>query len=127
TKLQTQIRIVQSDSIATTVIKQLGLHQNKDFVGKFAMRTGLSFDDVELKTRTRLMQSFHKAVHVELIPKTQIVEVHFRCKDPRLAAEVTNVIANTYIEHNFQTKYKATLQTSDSLTRQLDDLKKHAE
>src|SRR5207302_2823545 len=40
TKLQTQIRIVQSDTIATTVIKQLGLHQNKDFVGKFAMPTG---------------------------------------------------------------------------------------
>src|SRR5437588_1144670 len=127
TKLQTQIRIVQSDTIAASVIKQLGLHQNKDFAGKFAMPASLNFDDVDLKTRARLMQSFHKAVHVELIPKTQIVEVHFRCKDPRLAAEVTNAIANTYIEHNFQTKYKATLQTSDWLTRQLDDLKKHAE
>jgi len=61
TKLQTQIRIVQSDTIAASVIKQLGLHQNKDFVGKFAMPTGLSFDDVDLKTRARLMQSFHKA------------------------------------------------------------------
>src|SRR5437870_8605755 len=77
TKLQTQIRIVQSDTIAASVIKQLGLHQNKDFAGKSATPTGLNFDDVDLKTRSRLMQSFHKAVHVELIPKTQIVEVHF--------------------------------------------------
>ena len=30
TKLETQIRIVQSDTIATSVIKQLGLHRNKD-------------------------------------------------------------------------------------------------
>ena len=33
TKLETQIRIVQSDTIATSVIKQLGLHQNRDFAG----------------------------------------------------------------------------------------------
>ncbi|MGC2322938.1 MAG: polysaccharide biosynthesis tyrosine autokinase, partial [Terriglobales bacterium] len=80
-----------------------------------------------LKTRARQMEKFHKSLNVQLIPKTQIVEVHFRSKDPRLAAEVTNAVAATYIEHNFQTKYKATLQTSDWLTKQLDDLKKHAE
>jgi succinoglycan biosynthesis transport protein ExoP len=34
TKLETQIRIVQSDTIATSVIKQLGLHRNKGFAGK---------------------------------------------------------------------------------------------
>ncbi len=53
--------------------------------------------------------------------------MHFRSKDPQLASEVANAVATTYIEHNFQTKYKATLQTSDWLTKQLDDLKKHAE
>ena len=34
TKLETQIRIVQSDTIATSVIKQLGLHRNKGFAGE---------------------------------------------------------------------------------------------
>ena len=85
------------------------------------------FDSVDLETRAKLMKAFHKSLNVQLIPKTQIVEVHFRCKDPQLASEIANAVASTYIEHNFQTKYKATLQTSDWLTKQLDDLKKHAE
>ncbi len=127
TKLQTQIRIVQSDTIAVSVIKQLGLHHSRDFAGKYAVPGSVDFDHVDLKTRARQMEKFHKSLNVQLIPKTQIVEVHFRSKDPRLAAEVTNAVAATYIEHNFQTKYKATLQTSDWLTKQLDDLKKHAE
>ncbi len=91
------------------------------------MPAGQDFDSLDLETQAKLSQEFHKALNVQLIPKTQIVEIHFRSKDPRLAADVTNAMANTYIEHNFQTKYRATLQTSDWLTKQLDDLKKHAE
>src|SRR3984885_8968054 len=127
TKLETQIRIVQSDTIATSVIKQLGLHHDKDFAGKLTVSGTQDFDNVDLETRAKLMKAFHKSLNVQLIPKTQIVEVHFRCKNPRLASEIANAVASTYIEHNFQTKYKATLQTSDWLTKQLDDLKKHAE
>jgi capsular exopolysaccharide synthesis family protein len=127
TKLETQIRIVQSDTISNSVIKQIGLHHNRDFAGKYVARAGLDFDNLDLNSRAKLSKAFHKALNVQLIPKTQIVEVHFRSKDPQLAAQVTNAVANTYIEHNFQTKYKATLQTSDWLTKQLDDLKKHAE
>lgn len=127
TKLETQIHIVQSDTIAASVIKQLGLHHNKDFAGKLAVSGNQDLDSVNLETRAKLMKLFQKSLTVRLIPKTQIVEVHFRCKSPKLAADVTNSVAATYIEHNFQTKYKATLQTSDWLTKQLDDVKKHAE
>jgi succinoglycan biosynthesis transport protein ExoP len=127
TKLETQIRIVQSDTIANSVMKQLALQRNSAFAGKLTDHSSRDYDDLSLETRAKLNKTFHKALNVQLIPKTQIVEVHFRSKDPRLAAEVTNTVANTYIEHNFQTKYKATLQTSDWLTKQLDDLKKHAE
>jgi len=127
TKLETQIRIVQSDTIANSVIKQLGLHHNRDFAGKLTTGSGQDFDRLDLKTHAKLSKSFHKSLNVQLIPKTQIVEVHFRSRDPQLAAQVANAVASTYIEHNFQTKYQATLQTSDWLTKQLDDLKKHAE
>lgn len=126
TKLETQIRIVQSNTIATSVIKQLSLHHNRDFAGRRAVASDQDFDLLDLKTRTRLTEAFHKALTVQLIPKTQIVELRFRSRDPRLSAQVSNAVAATYIEYNFQTKYRATLQTSDWLTKQLDDLKQHA-
>jgi capsular exopolysaccharide synthesis family protein len=127
TKLETQIRIVQSDTIATSVIKQLGLQGNETFRGKLADRSQIEFDSLSPAQRVRLVNALHRSLTVQLVPKTQIIEIHFRSKDPTLAADVTNSVANTYIEHNFQTKYKSTLQTADWLTKQLDDLRTKAE
>jgi polysaccharide biosynthesis transport protein len=127
TKLETQIRIVQSDTIAINVIKQLGLHHNKGFAGQFVDTTGADLDSLDLEKRVKLLTLFRKSLNVQLVPKTQIIDIHFRSKDPNLAAEIANAVANTYIEHNFQTKYKATIQTSDWLTKQLDDLKERAQ
>ncbi len=127
TKLQTQIRIVQSDTIANTVIKQLGLQNNPAFVGKQAALSGRDFDTLDFRTRAALTNGLHRYLTVQLIPKTEIMEIHFRNGDPKLAADIANAVANTYIEHNFQTKYQATLQTSEWLTKQLDDVRNNAE
>jgi polysaccharide biosynthesis transport protein len=127
TKLQTQVRIVQSDTIANSTIKQLGLQNNPIFLGKKAVSALRDFDSLDLRTRSALTQAFHKSLTVELVPKTEIMEIHFRSRDPKLSADVVNTVSQTYIEHNFQTKYQATRQTSEWLTKQLDDLKKHAE
>ena len=127
TKLQTQIRIVQSDTIANTVIQQLGLQNNPAFIGKQAALPRRDFDSLDLQTRAALINGLHHYLTVQLVPKTEIMEIHFRSGDPKLAADVANAIASTYIEHNFQTKYQATLQTSEWLTKQLDDVRKNAE
>src|SRR5271155_522600 len=127
TKLETQIRIVQSDTIATNVIRQLGLHRNAAFVGMPVDQSPKDFDNLTPQQRVRLVNTLHGSLAVQLVPKTEIIEIHFRSKDPNLAADITNSVATTYIEHNFQTKYRSTLQTADWLTKQLDDLKKNAE
>jgi polysaccharide biosynthesis transport protein len=127
TKLQTQISIVQSDTIARTVIEQLGLQNNPAFVGKQFVHSAQSFDALDLRSRTVLLNNFHKFLTIELIPKTEIIVIHFRNQDPALAADVANAVAKIYIEHNFQTKYQAMRQTSDWLTKQLDDVKKNGE
>jgi capsular exopolysaccharide synthesis family protein len=127
TKLQTQIRIVQSDTIALNVIQQLSLQNNPKFIGKQAVRSLRSFESLDSPTRAAQLGAFHRALTVELIPKTEIIEIHFRNEDPSLASKVANAVAETYIEHNFQTKYQAMRQTSDWLTKQLDDVKKNAE
>jgi succinoglycan biosynthesis transport protein ExoP len=127
TKLQTQVRIVQSDTIANSTIKQLGLQNNPAFAGKQAIAKQRDYDTLDLQTRSGLRNAFRQDLTVQLIPKTEIMEIHFRSRDPKLSADVANTVAQTYIEHNFQTKYQATRQTSEWLAKQLDDVKKHAE
>ena len=127
TKLQTQIRIVQSDTIGNSVIKQLGLQNSPAFIGKGANGPSRDYDSLDLYTRAGLAATLHRSLTVDLVPKTEIMEIHFRSHDPKLAADIVNAVANTYIEHNFQTKYQATRQTSEWLSKQLDDVKMHAE
>src|SRR5208282_1307665 len=99
TKLQTQVRIVQSDTIANSVIKQLGLQKNPAFAGKQAMNPARNYDSLDLRTRAALTGKFHQSLTVQIVPKTEIMEIHFRSGDPNLATDVANAVANTYIEH----------------------------
>ena len=57
TKLQTQIRIVQSDTIATSVIKQLGLQNNPEFAGKQAVAPARDFDSLDLQNPRALTKA----------------------------------------------------------------------
>ena len=57
TKLETQMRIVQSDTIAFSVIKQLGLHRNKDFPPEGQSRRRATSTIWTLQQRARATQA----------------------------------------------------------------------
>jgi capsular exopolysaccharide synthesis family protein len=128
TKLETQIRIMQSETLAWSVMKQLRLDQQAQFApAKLRSPAGAAFESIDDVRRAKLLKSFHDALNVQLVPKTQIIEVRFRSRDPRLAAKVVNAICDGYIDRNFKTKYEATMKASDWLNRQLDDLRDKTE
>jgi len=82
TKLETQLRIVQSDTIAFSVIKQLGLHRNKDFIRQEGQLSTADFDSLDVQQRAKVTDLFHKSMNARLDPKTEIVEIHFRSRNP---------------------------------------------
>jgi succinoglycan biosynthesis transport protein ExoP len=128
TKLETQIRIIQSETLSWSIIKQLRLHEQKAFTGpKLLSATSSDFDKIDDVRRAKLLKQFKESLNVQLVPKTQIVELRFRSTDPKLAANIVNAISGGYIERTFKTKYGATMKASDWLAKQLDDLKDKTE
>lgn len=128
TKLETQIRIIQSETLAWSVIKQLRLDQQKALTGhKLLSPAGRDFEKIDDVHRAKLLKLFKKSLNVQLVPKTQIVELRFRNTDPKLAASIVNAVTGAYIERTFKTKYEATMKASDWLSKQLDDLKEKTE
>jgi capsular exopolysaccharide synthesis family protein len=124
---ETQVRVMQSDAVAWDVIRQLRLDKNPEFA---ATKPGETPEPIEAITplhRFRVLAKFHKRLRVASVPKTAIVELAFRSKDPKLAAEIVNSVANVYLEHNFRTRYNATMQASEWLSKQLEDLKSNAQ
>ena len=124
--LETQTRVLESDSLALQVVKRLHLDKNVKFAGPAA-------NDKEKKTlqgpaqfspneETSLIDGFKGSLAVKNIPNTRLLEIHFKNQDPRLAAEIVNTLIAEYIEQNIKTKYDATMQASEWLTNQLADL-----
>jgi succinoglycan biosynthesis transport protein ExoP len=124
---ETEVRVMQSDAVAWEVIRQQRLDRNPEFAATKKGETPEPIDTISSIHRFDLLTNFHKRLNVASIPKTALVEIRFCSKDPKLAADVVNAIANVYIERNFRVRYNASIQDSDWLSKQLVDLKAKAE
>ena len=122
-QLQSAVAVLQSKTIALDVMKQLRMAERKDFAGRWAQSPGTNPTDVPPLARDQLLRRFEKALKVEIAPKTDIITVHFRAKDPELAADVVNSTVSSYTERNFRSSYDAATQVSSWLSKQMDDLK----
>jgi polysaccharide biosynthesis transport protein len=128
--LDTEVRILQSDLMALQVIRQLNLDRRPEFGGHSDQKqANLVADPLQTDSNrtSALLAIFHSKLHVTLIPNTRIMEIHFTSTDPQLAASAVNILAATYVEQNFKTKFESTMQASDWLSKQLVDLQMKVE
>jgi capsular exopolysaccharide synthesis family protein len=137
-KVQTEVLIISSAPRAWDVISQLRLDQDKTFMepGVLNMFSNCKLsltpadkpiDSVSPCMRYQILQKFSKALDVENLPKSQVVEIRFRSRDPKLAANAVNRLAASYLQYNFVTRYQATMQASGWLHDRLTDMKKDVE
>jgi polysaccharide biosynthesis transport protein len=133
TELETELKILQSDLLATQVIRELNLDRRPEFGGSSTPPSPTSADlapDPLLNDPTRasaLVGGFKGNLKVALSPNTRIIEVHYRSPDPQMAATVVNTLMQTYVENNFKARFESTMQASDWLQKQLVDLQMKVE
>ncbi len=120
TYLQTQIQVLESESLAWRTIEELRLREHLISPAKLARIP-------EDKQKVRLIDVFKKKLSVELTPKTRMLAVSYEDPDPQLAARVATTLVNNYIDYNFRQKYDATRQASAWMEQQLDELKAKVE
>ena len=63
---------------------------------------------------------------MSVVPKTDIVSVRFKARNPQLAAAVVNAVINSYTERKIRSSYDSAMQVSNWLSGQMDDLKTKA-
>ena len=132
TELETEIKILQSDLLATQVIRELNLDRGLELNGQ-APPSPSSIDlapDPLQSDPTRAsaaVSSFKSNLKVALSQNTRIIEVHYRSPDPQMAANVVNTLMQTYVENNYKARFESTMQASDWLTKQLVDLQMKVE
>ncbi len=120
--LRTQVKVLESDSLAWQTIQQLGLGENPEFEP-----SGKRLPNPPSEQQAQLTSAFRDRLQVEWVKNSRILEVSFESRDARLGAQVANALVSNYAEYNFRKRYNATRQASGWMEQQLDELKAKVE
>src|SRR5579862_3535498 len=137
--LETQYRILESENLARRVIAQLKLNQTAEF-GSFTKDSTDSKQRDSSSTQAfaavgsarrsnatdvdnEVLKKFQDRLDIEPLKRSRLVEISFESNDPRLATQVVNTLADTYIEQNLEVRWQASQKASDWLSQQLLDMK----
>ena len=133
--LQTQVEILESDTLALQVFKELNLEQTSDYQHKKTVldwvagifqspspsEANLPLEQAP-RRRVSSMKKFHKNLTIAPVVGSRMIDVTFLSPDPYLASAVANKLLTDYIEYSFQQRFLATSQASSWLTTQLKEL-----
>ncbi len=113
--LATQIKLIQSDSVLRPVAEKFHLvNAEKEGSEVTPQRTVLAENDAPVLLRK---------LKVTRPPNTYLLLISYRSPDPRLAADVANAVAHSYVEHTYNIRFRSAASLSSFMERQLEELK----
>ncbi len=132
-ELETQAEILKSDNVLMPVVKELNLVDRPEFAGSPGLRDKL-FGSSGAPPRSLLeqyaLQGLQDSFTAARIPRTRIIELSFKAREPAFAAEAVNAIANSFIREQTDAKTQGARQASawlESRVRQLGEEASRAE
>ncbi|MFP5226668.1 MAG: GumC family protein, partial [Acidobacteriota bacterium] len=128
TTMESDIRILQSAKLLTSVAEKLDLQNNPVFMeSSLASLLGggatqhKSLDDP--RVRDAVLRTLRSHLAATRVPRTQMITISYASRSPKLSAQIVNALENEFIENNFSTHFNTTQQVSKWLTGQMDDLR----
>jgi polysaccharide biosynthesis transport protein len=128
--LQTEVRILQSDSVLFQTGESLNLIDrvratataSKDEKKPAPVVEG----EVTPSERRAVIGLIRGHLMVTVLGSTSLVEIRYRDVDPRFAAAVVNRMVETYSDEDLRSRYDRTNHVSDWLQKQLKNLQSEA-
>ncbi len=136
--IENQLEIIRSRSLAERVVKDLNLLQDPEFnppaaePSVFAMLNPLSWfrsepaaADIQAQPRDDLdevINRFLGSLSVRIRGKSTALQINFVSVDPARAAQITNSLAEKYVNDQLEAKFEATRQATNWLSKRLDEL-----
>ena len=124
TQLETLANVLRSDQLAWRVILSQKLYQAPGFMRSFGQRfPGFRPDVPDPDAEAYLLERFQRRLTVQTLPRTLILQIRFRSKDPALSAAVVNAMIRAYVEQDTEARVRATADATGWLNSQLRALK----
>ena len=122
-------RLLQSRTLAAAIIDKLKLYENPDFAGK-PDKDGKAVDPTDPIFREVLIKRFIESVSVSSAQtdasgyeRTQLVDVKFSNRNPKLATEILNALFEGYIDMLVRKRYAASEMATEFLNTQIAELR----
>lgn len=126
TDIQTQIKLLQSESLIDRTLEKLGYKkppESRQLGGSIVewwtkLRGGDSKDprDFQLKMASR-------ETKVKASGQTRVIEMTIESTNAQVAAEYANRLTQEFIEQNMEARWQMTQHTGEFLSKQLDEMK----
>ena len=130
TYIDTESKVLTSQTLALQTIKSLNLDQDPRFGGKPKNPSSIEVAAVKddgAQFAPAALGPFLGGLKVTRVPSSRLLDVTFSTTDPKLATQIVNTHINNFIEQNWRSHYAAATQASTWLSGQLDELKSKVE
>lgn len=136
TFLETQYKVLESESVLRRVVRELHLDQLAEFnpprhwwslPSPKAAAISSTGDSTAPRPDTEAVHNALKTLadrlSVDPVKQSRLVEVSFESQDPVLAARIVNGIASNYVDENLELRWDAAQKASEWLSQQLVGVK----
>ncbi len=132
-EIASQVQVVLSRDLAMKVIEDLKLNEVTEFdplksgigqVGRLMIAFGLKPDPTTMTEDQRVIDHYFDKLSAFEVPGSSVITVKFESRDPQLATNVANRIAEYYILFSRQAMNEPTDEARDWLATQIDDLRR---
>lgn len=126
--LESQARIIASDSIKARVVKSEGLDKDPEFGGE-AAKSGLGrllSGSNSTSSRDGLLYALaalDKNVTVRRGERTFVIDISVTSRDPDKAARIANALATAYLDDQASVRAEAAQRATGALTGRLEELR----
>jgi polysaccharide biosynthesis transport protein len=126
--LQTQVKILQSESLAARTIGKLQLQTPAPALpvetALISLQHRLHIPQPQRsQSRAAMLKDAAKSVKVRSEGDVRIIEVFVDSTDSQMAADFANALADQFIDQNMDARWNMSQRTGDWLGRQLDAMK----
>lgn len=136
TFLETQYKVLESESVLRRVVRELKLDQLTEFnpprhwwsLPSMKAASSMSTSDPtapkpDSEAVHNALKTLSDRLSVDPVKQSRLVEVSFESQDPILAARIVNSISSNYVDQNLELRWDAAQKASEWLSQQLVGVK----
>ena len=128
-----QMSVLTSQDLGRRVVAALKLENNPEFnpllkgkvsaLSEIRLALGFGEDPRRMTPEQRAMARYRSQLSVYQLPESNVIVVKYSARDPRIAAEVANTLAETYVLSTRESQSQPTGRAREWLAQQIAELR----